>query len=169
MPSMANAAQDGTFQLKGVSPGKYFVRMMPMPEGTYVSSVTLGAQRMGEDGLEISAAGAAKLEIKLRPGAAQVEGTVQDAEGKPVSGSSVALIPKSKNYLLYQFSAADQKGAFNIKNVTPDDYLLLAVEDSEMGAYYDPEFVKLYESKGERLTLKENDRKGVALKLIPKD
>jgi hypothetical protein len=47
--------------------------------------------------------------------------------------------------------------------------LLLAVEAGEPGAYYDPEFLKLYESKGEKLTLKENDRKSVVLKLIPKD
>jgi hypothetical protein len=46
---------------------------------------------------------------------------------------------------------------------------LLAVDGGEPGAYFDPEFVKLYESKGEKLTLKENDRKSVALKLIPKD
>lgn len=169
MPSMANAAEDGTFQLKAVSPGKYFVRVTPTPDGTYVSSVALGDLKMGEEGLEIGAAGTAKLEIKLRSGAALVEGTVQDAEGKPVSGAGVALIPKSKSYLLHQASMTDQKGAFSFKNVTPEDYLLLTVEDSEPGAHFDPEFVKLYESKGEKITLKENDRKGVTLKLVPKD
>jgi Carboxypeptidase regulatory-like domain len=169
MPPMANAAEDGTFQLKAVAPGKYFVRVMPVPEGTYVSSVTLGDQKMGDEGMEIGAAGTAKLEIKLRPGAAQVEGTVQDAEGKPVSGAGVALIPKSKSYLLYQFFPTDQKGAFSFKNVPPEDYLLLAVEDMEPGAHFDPEFLKLYESKGEKIALKENDRKGVMLKLIPKE
>jgi hypothetical protein len=167
--AMATAADDGTFQLKSVSPGKYFVRMMPAPEGTYVSSVTLGGQRMADDGLEIPPGGGGKLEIKLRAGAAQVEGTVQDAEGQPVSGAMVAMIPKSKGYLLYQLSGADQKGAFTFKNVTPEDYVLLAVQDMEPGAHMDPEFVQRYESKGEKLTLKENDRKGVTLKLIPKE
>ncbi|MEN6601532.1 MAG: carboxypeptidase-like regulatory domain-containing protein [Bryobacteraceae bacterium] len=169
MPAMANADESGAFQLKAVSPGKYFVRMMPMPEGTYVNSITLGGQRMADDGLEIAAGGGGKLEIKLRAGAAQVEGTVQDAEGQPVSGATVAMIPKSKSYPLHQLSGADQKGAFTFKNVTPEDYLLLAVQDMEPGAHMDPEFVKRYESKGEKLTLKENDRKGVTLKLIPKE
>jgi protocatechuate 3,4-dioxygenase beta subunit len=168
MGGMAVVNEDGTFQMKGVGPGKYFVRLMPAPEGTYVSSVMLGGQRMGEDGLEIPAGGAGKLEIKPRPGAAQIEGTVQDAEGKPVTGASVALIPKSKSYLLYQTAATDQKGAFSFRGVTPEDYLLLAVEDMEPGAQFDPEFLKLYESKAEKIVLKENDRKGVALKLIPK-
>ncbi len=169
MPSMGNADESGAFQLKAVSPGKYFVRMMPAPEGTYVSSVTLGGQRMADDGLEIPLGGGGKLEIKLRPGAAQVEGTVQDAEGQPVSGAWVALIPKSKSYPLHRLSGTDQKGAFSFKSVTPEDYLLLAVQDMEPGAHMDPEFVKRYESKGEKLTLKENDRRGVTLKLIPKE
>jgi protocatechuate 3,4-dioxygenase beta subunit len=165
----AKASEDGTFQLKAVPQDKYFVRLISVPEGTYVSSVTLGDRKMGDDGLEIGVAGTAKLEIKLRPGAAQVAGIVQDAEGKPVPGAGVALISKSKSYFLYQFYPTDQKGAFTFKNVTPEDYLLLAVEDSEPGAHFDPEFLKLYESKGEKLTLKENDRKVVMLKLIPKD
>jgi protocatechuate 3,4-dioxygenase beta subunit len=169
MPPMTNAAEDGTFQLKAVPQGKYYVRLTPTPEGTYVSSVTLGDLKMGEEGLEIGAAGTAKLEIKLRPAAAQVEGMVRDAEGEPVSGVAVALIPKSRSYVLYQANTTDQKGTFSFKSVTPEDYLLLAVEAGEPGAYYDPEFVKLYESKGEKITLKENDRKGATLKLVPKD
>jgi hypothetical protein len=169
MPPMTNAAEDGTFQLKAVPQGKYFVRVTPTPDGTYVSSVTLGDLKMSEEGLEIGTAGTAKLEIKLRPTAAQVEGTVQDAEGKPVSGISVVLIPKSRSYLLYQANTTDQKGMFSYKSVTPDDYLLLALEACEPGAYYDPEFVKPFESKGEKITLKENDRKGVTLKMIPKN
>jgi len=169
IPSMANAAEDGTFQLKGVGQGKYFVRLEAPPDGTYVGSVMLGGQRMGEDGLEISATGATKLEIKVRPGAAQVEGIVQDAEGKPMPGVGVALIPKSRSYLLARFFPTDQKGAFSFKSVTPEEYVLLAVEDMEPGGQLDPEFLKLYESKGEKVTLKENDRKGVTLKLIAKE
>ncbi|MCE5306483.1 MAG: carboxypeptidase-like regulatory domain-containing protein [Acidobacteriales bacterium] len=169
MPPMTNAAEDGTFQLKAVPKGKYFVRVMPAPDGSYVSAITFGDQKMGEDGLEIGAAGTAKLEIKLRPAAAQVEGAVQDTEGKPVPGVTVALIPKSKSYLLYQAAMTDQKGTFSFKSVTPEDYLLLALDGGEPGSFYDPEFVKPFESKGEKITLKENDRKGVTLKLISKD
>jgi len=169
MPPMTNAAEDGSFHLKAVAQGKYFVRVMPAPDGTYVSSVTLGDLKMGDDGLEVGTTGTAKLEIKLRPGAAQIEGTVQDAEGNPASGVTVALIPKSRSYLLYQAAMTDQKGAFSFKSTTPEDYLLLALEGGEPGAFFDPEFVKTYESKGEKITLKENDRKGVTLKLIPKE
>ena len=169
MPPVTNAAEDGAFQFKAVPQGKYFVRVMPMPDGTYVSSVTLGDLKMSEEGLEIGTTGTAKLQVKLRPGAAQIEGSVQDAEGNPASGIIVALIPKSKSYFLYEAARTDQKGAFSLKSITPEDYLLLALEGGESGAFYDPEFVKPYESKGEKVTLKENDRKGVALKVIPKE
>ncbi len=167
MPPVTNAAEDGSFQFKTVPQGRYFVRVIPMPDGTYVSSVTLGDLKMDEEGLEIGTTGTAKLQVKLRPGAAQIEGSVQDAEGNPASGIIVALIPKSKSHFLYQAARTDQKGAFSLKNITPEDYLLLALDGGEPSAFFDPEFMKPHASKGEKVTLKENDRKVVTLKLIP--
>jgi len=168
MPAMAVVAVDGTFQLHGVAPGNYYVRLAPLPEGAYLSAVTFGNQRMDSQGLEIGRASAGKLEIKLRMAAAQVEGSVHDAEGKPVPGAPVALIPKSKNYWLYRSASTSQNGTFGFKNVVPGDYLLLAVENMDPGAFLDEQVAKHHESKGEKITLQENERKAIALKLVPK-
>jgi hypothetical protein len=46
-------------------------------------------------------------------------------------------------------------------------YTVLAWTDIETGAYQAPELLKRYESKAEKLSLKESDRKTLSLKAIP--
>jgi len=46
-------------------------------------------------------------------------------------------------------------------------YTVLAWTDIETGAYQAPELLKRYESKAEKLSLKESDRKTHSLKAIP--
>ena len=169
MPPNTAVSDDGTFALKDVPPDKYLVRVMTPPSNTYVESVLLGRQEMAEEGLELGAAGAEKLAIKLQPGAAQVDGVIRGQDDKPISGVTVALIPASKRYLLYQSTFTDQNGAFNFKGVTPGDYKLLAWEEIEPNAFQDPEFLKPFESKAESLSLKRNDQKAVSMKAIPRD
>ena len=142
---------------------------MTPPANTYVESVQLGRQEMAEEGLELGGASTEKLAIKLQPGAAQVDGVIRGQDDKPISGVTVALIPASKRYLLYQSTFTDQNGAFNFKGVTPGDYKLLAWEEIEPNAFQDPEFLKPFESKAESLSLKRNDHKAVSMKAIPRD
>ena len=79
------------------------------------------------------------------------------------------MIPDSRRYLLYQSTFTDQKGGFSFKAVTPGDYKVLAWEDVEPNAFQDPEFVKPFIGKAESVSLKENDHKGVSMKVIPRE
>jgi hypothetical protein len=96
-----------------------------------------------------------------------VEGTVQNEEGKPVSGAIVVLAPDSMQYSLFKEAQSGENGSFGLKGVAPGEYRILAWENIETGAYLDPDFLKRYESKAEKLSLKENDRKSMSLKVIP--
>ena len=51
----------------------------------------------------------------------------------------------------------------------PGEYKVYAWEDLEAGAYMDPDFMKPIDSKGEALTLRENDQKSLQLTLVPAD
>jgi hypothetical protein len=54
-----------------------------------------------------------------------------------------------------------------LKNLDPGEYKVFAWEDVEAGAYMDPEFVKPVESQGESVTIRENSKERLQLKLIP--
>jgi len=67
----------------------------------------------------------------------------------------------------YKTATTDQCGKFTVKNLDPGEYKVFAWEDMEFGAYMDPELVKPVESLGEAMTIRENSKAQVQLKLIP--
>jgi len=168
IPPNTTVAEDGTFTLKDVAPDKYFVRVMNGPPGAFLESAKFGTQAMGEQGLDLSGTAPGKMEIQLNLGGAQVDGIIRGQDDKPISGVTVALIPDSRKYLLYQTQFTDQNGTFHFKGIAPGDYKVLAWEEVEPNAFQDPEFVKPFLGKAEPVSLKENDHRGVSMKAIPR-
>jgi hypothetical protein len=166
-PPNTTVAEDGAFTLKELPPDRYLVRVTNGPPNSYLESAQAAGQAMTDRGLDLGR-GAGRLEIKLRLGAARINGVVRGTDDNPISGVTVALIPDSHRYPLYNSTFTDQNGAFEFKNVTPGDYKLLSWEDVEPGVYMDPEFVKPFEARGEALTLKNGEQKAVTVKVIPK-
>lgn len=53
-----------------------------------------------------------------------------------------------------------------LKNVASGEYRLYAFDTVEFQAYMDPEWLKPFESKGEKVSIEENAKPSVQLKLI---
>ncbi len=165
--STASVGEDGKFTLKNVTPNRYQVRLTGGPETAYIKSVRLAGRDAADTEIDLASGVSGVLQITLSTAGAQVDGVIRGEDDKPVAGATVALIPDSKRYALYKSIATDQNGAFSLKGITPGNYRLLAWDDIEPGAYQDPDILKRYESKAEALTLKEDDRRNMSLKVIP--
>ena len=163
----ATAGEDGKFTLKDVFPNKYLMQVRNLPEGAYVKSMRYGDQEVSDDTIDLGGGVAGTLQVTLSTAGAQVDGVVQNPENKPVSGATVVLAPASGRYSLFQEMRTSDNGSYSFKGIPPGDYKILAWTDIETGAYQDPDFLKRYESKAEKLPLKESDRKTVPLKVIP--
>ena len=163
----ATAGDDGKFTLKDVLPNKYWMQARNLPEGAYVKSMRYGDQEVSDDSIDLSGGVAGTLQVTLSMAGAQVDGVVQGADDKPVSGATVVLVPDSRRYSLFKEARTGDNGSYSFKGVPPGDYKILAWADIESGAYQDPDFLKRYESKAEKLSLKESDRKTLSLKAIP--
>jgi hypothetical protein len=163
----ATAGDDGRFTVQGLMADRYRVLVSGAPGNTYVKSVRYGTDEVTDDGVDLSGGGATgTLDIKLSPGGAEVGGLVAADDGKPMPGVTVALIPDSRRYSLFQSGVTDQSGAFRFHAVPPGGYKLLAWEDVLPGAWCDPEFLKPFESQAQAVSVKENDRPTLALKAI---
>jgi protocatechuate 3,4-dioxygenase beta subunit len=161
VPPNVSVSADGSFTFKDLGADKYFVRVTGGCQSCYTQSVKLGTVEMSSDGLSLGAHGNDKLSITLRTGAASIDGVIRGEDDKPQAGVTVALIPDSRVYLLYQSTFTDQQGAFSFKHITPGDYRVLAWEVVEPNAFQDPEFLKPFEGRAEAVSLKENDHKSI--------
>jgi protocatechuate 3,4-dioxygenase beta subunit len=176
-PMMFNSAMgkvndDGSFVLENVTPDAYNVSVMGLPDGFYVKRIQFGDTELPGSALDVSPGGARPVTVTLSPNAAQIAGAVQNADTKqPAAGATVVLVPqeadrKDQN-TYYKQTGTDQFGNYSFKNVVPGQYRVFAWEDLEPGAYYDPEFMKPLEAKGEKVTAEESGRHTVAATLIP--
>ena len=162
-------ADDGTFTIPNVVPGKYGMSVYPLPEGAYEKSVRVGEQEMPAHAIDLSGGVAGELQVYLKMSAGEVDGTVHDENSQPAFGALVTLVPDPPNpeqEQRYHTANTDQNGSFKVKNVAPGSYRVFAWEDLESGAQYDPDFLKPFGSQSERVTVDENSRAQVNLTRI---
>jgi hypothetical protein len=140
----------------------------------YVKSIRQGQQEVTWTGFDVAPGADAdeELTVVLSPNGGVIEGSVKNAKDEPAMAALVTLIPgagRRSVMRLYKTANTDQNGRFTIQGVTPGEYKIYAWETMEESAYEDPEFMKLHESEGEAVSVKEHGHETVTLKAIPAD
>ena len=167
---MAKVAPDGSFVIPGVWPGRYLASAFS--PGGYASSMQLGGQEVLNRQFDFDGSDAA-LRVTLRPEATLVpiSGTVMDANGHPVAGASVILLPAGTTYVPLPYGSrqpadTDQNGAFSAWRMPPGVYRVYVVRDpAEVDeAMNDPEFLKSEEKAFAPLTVAAGETR--VLKLV---
>jgi hypothetical protein len=154
-PSFAVLQPDGTFQIRDVWPGKYFVRASPKDRGDYVKSILYGGEEALADPVDVTSNpgnGGADIQVILAKGAGKVEGTIQPPEGEKGDGYTVALI--SGTGVLS--SAVDQNGHFSFHGIPPGKYHALAATGVEAGLWQNSDFYSQLRDKGIEFELPES-------------
>jgi hypothetical protein len=169
--------QDGTFHLKNVPEGSYrpVVYLDSREENFFLKSARYGTATVTDAGFTVQIGADASLELTLSSHPAQLSGVVLDADSVLAAGATVVLIPDPPHrgiVELYKSTTTDQNGRFFMAGLTPGDYELFGWDsvgesEEEYGAdWFDPEWLKPYETKGESVHLEEADQKSIDLKLI---
>ncbi len=161
-PPRARVGEDLKFTLKSVPPLRYAASVAGVPETCYVQSVKYGGSEVTEAGVEMTSGGA--LEVTISAAAARIDTIVLDKDGKAGWHAVVALLPKSGGATVVQ--TADDNGMLSFKGLKPGDYRLLAWEDVETGAPYDPDFVKPFEGQAKSVKLDSAGHEAIQLKAI---
>jgi hypothetical protein len=177
-PAKVNA--NGEFELSEIDPGQYVLHIEGLPAGTYANSVLLNQQDMSGKELDLSQGGQGQLEIVVRSGAGQVDGTLQS---NPTPQSNLAVRPvvigsmMPAVVLVPQTALADGRAlliggtnparTFSIPQVPPGHYSAFAVEQLDYNLWQNPDFIRLMQSRGVSVDVQENDRKQVQLSMIP--
>ncbi|MCC6862574.1 MAG: carboxypeptidase regulatory-like domain-containing protein [Bryobacterales bacterium] len=162
----AAVGADGTFQLAGVMPDRYYLAFYGTPENYYVRSAQFGSEDALRSGLQVGGGG--KLDIVLAQGGATVHGVVQHEE-KPYGGAFVLLAPEPygpQAISLRKIASSDQNGRFEFKGVAPGEYRLYAWLEPQLPLPSDAEAMKPFESKSVKITAREGGSEQTTLAVI---
>jgi protocatechuate 3,4-dioxygenase beta subunit len=161
--------RDNLFTLKGLGEGTYHAAVFGMSKDCYIKDIRYGESSVLKDGFPVTRGDAGSLEIILSSRGARVQGTVMDSDGLPQAGVSIVLVPdlaQRENYQKYKTESTDQYGNFDLRGIAPGDYKLFSWMEVEQGAWEDPEFLRQFEEKGQRITLQEGDHSSVKVTAI---
>jgi protocatechuate 3,4-dioxygenase beta subunit len=162
------AAPDGTFSLTKITPGNYRLVVNGLDPTMYIKDAHIDRTDVLQ-GIAIGNRVDGALEIVLSTNAGQVDGTIVDAAGKPMSGVQAVLIPnRLRNRTdLFKTATSGANGRFTLRGITPGDYKLFAWEDIEPFSYFDSDVLRPFEALGKTVRIQENSRETAEVKIIP--
>jgi Carboxypeptidase regulatory-like domain len=158
--------KDGTFQANDLSEGKYSVQVTGLPDGWYVKSIVAGTQNLSDQGLTVAASSLPPLQITVRQGAAQLDGTVTDGSSY-VAGATVRLFregDQSRRINLSPRAQTDQNGKFVVTDLAPGRYTVSAELSPD-----DARALSFRKTGSASVTLDENQHKSIEVRIKPQD
>jgi len=145
----------------------YYARALNLPEDYYLKSVAISGHEMPPDDVLVSGT-RGDMELTFSAAGAQVEGVLYDSKGEPTRGSVLLApdVPQPGPPDLYRRTSADSKGKFTLHGVAPGSYRLVALESLNLDAEInEPDFLRTIGNRGQNLSVEENGKYSVVLKL----
>jgi hypothetical protein len=166
--SSATPKDDGTLLFRSVNASTYQVRPNRAP-GLYLKSVRWGNTDITDGELDLTAGLPANTELAVVLGAdgAELDGVVKN-DNDPAEGAMVTLIPTGshRSAPFYKNATTVEQGHFTIRGIAPGTYKVIAWDKVNVNAViYDPEFLRPYETAGQKVALESNGKQTVELKL----
>jgi hypothetical protein len=164
--------KDGVVEIERVVPGNYDGTWFYQASGLedhYLKSLVLGTRDVTADGARVSS-DPLQLKVVISAGAPKIDGTVTQSQSQAVKKAFIVAVPEGerrKRENTWKTTSSDQYGHFTLRGLTPGRYTLLALEDPDIGIWMDPDFLKKVEDRGTSISVRENDREQVQLRLIP--
>ena len=161
---------DDSLVIENLVPGRYWLRLNPTHG--YVASATASGVDVLREPLVIGAGGTVPAEIKMRDDTAELSGSLpalaNQAEmndaGSSASPVWIYCVPLPNGPGQFQRAVA-HNATFDIQNMPPGDYRVLAFDHQIELAYRDAEAMRAYESKGQVVHLTAGQKASVQLEI----
>ena len=170
--------RDGAFRVAKVFPSRFRAVVEPLPENSYIESVTLNGAPAAEHIVDLSrGVKGAYLKIVVARNGAQVSGAVLDSDGKPIASPLVIIFLVDDPKQLKQPDGEDLRraieGKYMLHAIRPGKYRLFAVDALALFSAgdndsTDDDATKALFNGAEEIEIKPGDRIVKDLKAIDK-
>ena len=170
--NIAHVGPDGSFQWTDVPAGTYYVQVAgdgTANEGWFVKSASAGGADINDSGLTVTG-GTAVIDMVVSANGGIVDGVVVDHKGEPLANAIIVAVPETRlrsRTDRFRKTVTDQSGRFSLRGIRTGAYTILAWENIDGEAYYNPDVLKAYEGQGSSLRVDEGDHKSLQVEAIP--
>ncbi len=160
----------GAFSIREIPEGEMMLLVTGLEERYYVKKILAGGVEVTDTGIRFAAGQViSDAEVLVAANSAALAGFVTGRDGQPALAATVLLIPADEQrraaLRYYRTAVTDHLGRFAVDNIIPGEYLVLAGEDLDDGAQFDPEFVSRNRTRAARLSAQPSGFHGLDLKL----
>jgi hypothetical protein len=161
---------DGTWSVPHVFGRSRF--RVSVPEGWMVKAILLDGRDVGAAALDPkSGETIGPVEIVLSNRVTRIAGTLLDDRNLPVRDATVLLFPDDaekwyETARTIRAARPDQQGRWEAKGLPAGDYLAIALDYVEDGAWNDPEFLESLRRDARKVTLADGGSETVPLKVV---
>ena len=158
-----------SFVMRDVFDGTYRLGVLGQSKECYVKSIRYGSSEALEAGFTAFRGAQSQLEVTISSRGARVQGAVTDKDNLPVTGVWVVLLPDEAHRnqsRLYQKTATDQYGHYLLRGIAPGDYKIFCWDEVEDGAWEDPDFLRPFEERGQKISVEDADTKSADVAVI---
>ena len=169
----ARVKDDGTFLVEHVFDRARF--QVTLPTGWMLKHITHGGKDIEDGELSMRSGEDLKdVEIVITDRVTTISGQLIDDKNQPIHDATL-IVFRAESEKWFESSRAvratrpDQQGQWRLRSLPPGDYLAVALEYIEDGAWNDPEYLESLRRYATSFTLAEGESQTVALKLtVPK-
>jgi carboxypeptidase family protein len=139
----------GEAELAQITAGRYEVLVWGSGKPYSIAHISAEGAEVSGHSLTVTAGSSPSVSLTVVGGSLNVEGTAQRA-GKPFAGAMVVLVPKNPeaNRNLFRRDQSDLDGTFNLRNVVPGSYTVLAIENGWDLDWSQPGVIAAYVNRG---------------------
>ena len=152
----------GSFFLRDVFDGTYRLGVAGLSKDCYIKSIRYNSTETLDSGFSVFRGTQASLEVTISSRGASVQGAVVDKDNLPVTGVWVVLVPEENRRdqsRLYKKVATDQYGHYLLRGIAPGAYKVFCWDEVEDGAWEDPDFLRTFEDRGQKISVEDADAK----------
>jgi hypothetical protein len=163
---------DDSMVIDDVAPGRYRLRLFA--SRGYVASATAGGVDLLQEPLVVTSGAIPPIDIRMRDDFAEIDGSLANGSrtlNPPASPwkspAYIYLVPQSESTGQFMQIGTDPEGKFNLTNVAPGKYLVLAFQTQQMNLpYRDVEAMRAYDRKGQTVQLAPGQKERLELQVV---
>jgi Carboxypeptidase regulatory-like domain len=154
----------GEAEFSQIAAGRYEVLAWGSDKTYSIAQITAEGAEVSGHMITVTPGSSPSISLTVRAGGLNVEGTAKRA-GRPFAGAMVVLVPKNPegNSGLFRRDQSDLDGTFNLQNVVPGSYAVLAIENGWDLDWSQPAIIAAYVNRGR--TIEVGNHSGRAMSL----